>query len=368
MGRVRTVGRGISPESDIAVFNMLGYSFSRGYPGRGVIEAVGAGLDFRDGALALRANFATVVSGLITDRRAGRDLTKEEGAKLAQEIRKIKLPDTEVEFKHTVSHRAVLVFRSRTPLSAEISNTDPAYERVKGFGAAKKIGPNESILTSHPISRSKGARLAARLVNEFTERALKVLLESRVNKARVRDGKKPANAVLLRDAGDHLPKVKSFKEQYGMEGIAIVEMPAEVGIARILRMKEIVLKDPNDLPGKAKTFLRSIKDGTVVYAHIKGPDEFGHDGDAVGKKKSIERIDREFFSEVRGLLRAARIVVSCDHATPCALKMHSSDRVPLLISSKGKDRDCCRFTERDSKHGSLGSMMGAEVLKKALAG
>jgi 2,3-bisphosphoglycerate-independent phosphoglycerate mutase len=37
LGLVVTVGKGVSPESDIAVFNMLGYSFLKGYPGRGVV-------------------------------------------------------------------------------------------------------------------------------------------------------------------------------------------------------------------------------------------------------------------------------------------------------------------------------------------
>jgi 2,3-bisphosphoglycerate-independent phosphoglycerate mutase len=60
LGRVVTVGRGIAPESDIAVFNMLGYSFDEGYPGRGVIEAVGSDLEVADGDLALRANLASV--------------------------------------------------------------------------------------------------------------------------------------------------------------------------------------------------------------------------------------------------------------------------------------------------------------------
>src|ERR1700674_2703436 len=69
MGRVVTVGRGISPESDIAVFNMLGYSFDKGYPGRGVVESIGAGIDVKDGDLALRANFATTSNGKIIDRR-----------------------------------------------------------------------------------------------------------------------------------------------------------------------------------------------------------------------------------------------------------------------------------------------------------
>ena len=38
MGEVISVGKGIAPESDIAVFNMLGYKFQESeYVGRGVI-------------------------------------------------------------------------------------------------------------------------------------------------------------------------------------------------------------------------------------------------------------------------------------------------------------------------------------------
>ena len=55
MGQVISVGKGIAPESDIAVFNMLGYKFQHSdYAGRGVIEAIGIGIDFKDGDLALR--------------------------------------------------------------------------------------------------------------------------------------------------------------------------------------------------------------------------------------------------------------------------------------------------------------------------
>ena len=46
MGEVISVGKGIAPESDIAVFNMLGYKFQHSdYAGRGVIEAIGIGID-----------------------------------------------------------------------------------------------------------------------------------------------------------------------------------------------------------------------------------------------------------------------------------------------------------------------------------
>jgi 2,3-bisphosphoglycerate-independent phosphoglycerate mutase len=361
LGRVVTVGRGISPESDIAVFNMLGYSFASGYPGRGVIEAVGAGLRFRDGELALRANLATVRGREIVDRRAGRNLTQEEAEALADDVSGIKLRDASFEFKATVSYRGVLVFRASEKLSAEVTNTDAAYARVGGFGAAKVTRGGEEILESKPEAEGPAAKLSAKLINEFTEKSLKALSESAVNKERIRQGKLPANCVLLRDAGDHLPAVEKFEEKYGMKGTALVEMPAEVGIAKLLGMKMVRLRDRNDLKKKASIFTRELKEGTVVYVHIKGPDEFGHDGDVVGKKKSVEGIDRDFFSAAAEELGGAKMAVSCDHATPCTIKMHSSDPVPLLITTE-RAGDGLRFTEKNAKKGSLGTMMGRDVL------
>lgn len=367
MGSVVTVGDGVAPESDIAVFNMLGYAFPDGYAGRGVVEAVGAGLSFKDGDLALRANFATANRGLIADRRAGRDLTQGEADRLTGVLDEVELKGAEFEFKNTVGYRGVLVIRGDVPLSAEITNTDPAYVRTKGFGAAKEVRGPEKVQRSYPLEKTKGAKRAAELVNEFLSQATRALEGAQVNTERARAGKKKANLILLRDASDHLPIVTPFRERYGMKGVALVEMPAEVGIARMLGMKEVNIPDHKDLEKKAREFNRELAEGTVVYAHIKGPDEFGHDGDAPGKKRNIEAIDEVFFGGVSAKARAARIAVSCDHSTPCIMKMHSSDPVPLMVTAERRDRDCCRFTERDVVRGSLGTLRGADVLKTALS-
>lgn len=364
IGRVITVARGIAPESDIAVFSMLGYSFKDGYPGRGVVEAVGAGVRFHDGDVALRANLASVRGGRILDRRAGRNLTQEEAKILEEDLKRVIFRDAEFEYRSTVSYRGVLVIRSKERISAEVSNTDPAYARVGGVGTARETGPNDRVETCRPESRDEGAKRTARYVNEFSRQASMILGKSEVNKVRTRRGALPANAVLLRDAGDHLPMLEKFEEKYGMKGVALVEMPAEVGIAKLLGLKIIEVKDRNDLKGKAKLFDRELTEGTVVYAHIKGPDEFGHDGDAVGKKKSIERIDRDFFSVVAERMGDARSAISCDHATPCTLKRHSADPVPLLITGK---REGSRFTERASKTGGLGTLLGTEVLRNVIS-
>ena len=367
LGRVTTVGEGIAPESDIAVFNMLGYSFDRGYPGRGVVEAVGSGLDFSDGDLALRANFASAKGQVIVDRRAGRNLSQTEAERLALDLNRIKLTGADLRFRATISYRGVLVLKSSGGLSAAITNTDPAYSRVGGYGAAKELSGSDRVLRSLPELKDEAALRAADLVNEFTQKAQDALEGSEVNIERRRQGKLPANCVLLRDAGDHLPKLPSFEERHGVKGTALVEMPAEVGIAKLLGMNMVKVKDREDMKEKASLFSSELDDDTVVYVHIKGPDEFGHDGNAKGKKTNIELIDRDFFSALVKHLDDVKIAVSCDHATPCTLRMHSADPVPLLITSRSGGEGL-RFTEANSTRGSLGHLNGCDVLSTVIRG
>ncbi|MGH2757397.1 MAG: phosphoglycerate mutase, partial [Actinomycetota bacterium] len=59
-GYVTTVGEDIAPESDIAVFAILGYDPHEHHTGRGPLESVGSGVEVNDGDLAYRVNFATV--------------------------------------------------------------------------------------------------------------------------------------------------------------------------------------------------------------------------------------------------------------------------------------------------------------------
>ncbi|HKU82500.1 MAG TPA: hypothetical protein VJP58_00530, partial [Candidatus Nitrosocosmicus sp.] len=110
----------------------------------------------------------------------------------------------------------------------------------------------------------------------------------------------------------------------------------------------------------------------VFYVHIKGPDEFGHDGNAKGKKKNIEEIDKRFFKKVlEGIskLIGAQIyfIISGDHSTPCIKKAHTDDPIPLIVSGQSIITDSTtRFTESNSKKGSLGKIYGYQVLDTAI--
>ncbi|MGH2695853.1 MAG: alkaline phosphatase family protein, partial [Actinomycetota bacterium] len=102
VGLVHTVGPDIAPESDIAVFAILGYDPAEQHPGRGVLEALGSGMEFRDDDLAHRVNFATGEDGHIVDRRVGRDLSSEEARALADEVNgRLELPAATFELRPT---------------------------------------------------------------------------------------------------------------------------------------------------------------------------------------------------------------------------------------------------------------------------
>ncbi|MFP3284761.1 MAG: alkaline phosphatase family protein [Nitrososphaeria archaeon] len=368
-GLVYTVGRGIAPESDVAVFHMLGYRLGEEYPGRGVIEAIGAGLDFRDGDLALRANFATVGDDLsIVDRRAGRDLSDSEAKELTAALNeRVRLrPPAEVVFRHTVGHR--LVVRIRVPgvrLSSNITNTDPAYRKVGGMGVAAQASGGLRVERSVPLDGSREAELSAQLVNEVTEAALRVLRDHPVNAARSRGGRLSANAILMRDAGSRLPALPKMRDLHGMEFSAIADMPVEVGVSKIVGIHVEQSPETFNYGWKASKVLELLKSYDGVYVHLKGPDEPGHDGLPEVKMRSIEMIDSKFFAPLLdGLdLEEAVVAVSADHATPCQLKSHSDDPVPLLISGGSVESDGSRrFTESDAARGRLGTLEGPSVL------
>jgi len=374
MGQVISVGKGIAPESDIAVFNMLGYKFQHSdYAGRGVIEAIGIGIDFKDGDLALRGNFATLDDeGKIIDRRAGRRIEREDAEKISKEIEKeVKFsnPNTTVAVAPTVGHRVTVRLRDNKPLSSEISNTDPAYARVDGMGIAKAVSDFMKIEKCIPLEQTENATNAANLVNEFTKQSLEIMKKSDVNKQRSRKNKKLLNSILLRDAGNKYPNVKPINDLHSMNFSCIVDMPVEIGISNILKMKAFNAGGLTDYEEKARVAAQAMETENAIYVHLKGPDEFGHDGDAIGKMKNIEEIDERFFGTLLDHVDVSKIaiMISAEHSTPSIHKGHSDDPVPLLISGNMiTNDDTQRFTETEAKKGAIGLIDGVQVVKTGI--
>ena len=375
-GLVYPVAKGIAPESDIAVISLLGYDAHKYYTGRGPLESFAEGLAVNDGDVALRVNFATVADDgrSIKDRRVGRNLTTEEATALAKEINsKVTLSSATFEFKNTIGHRGVLVIRGvRSKLSGWITNTDPAYGREGSFGVAKESFEN-FVAQSAPMpgyENSPSVKEAALLLNEFTQKSHKVLNESFLNKKRLSEGKFPANIILSRDAGDHLPKFSPFASEFNLKFGSFVQMPVEKGIALLTGLEIIDVPESTghldvDYPIWAKVALESVKKYDGIYIHIKGPDEPAHDGDFKLKKDIIEAIDKYFFANLLPALDIANIIiaVTADHSTVCAIKAHSADPVPLLVSGGNiKPDGSMSFSEKTAKLGSVGEILGRDIM------
>ena len=364
LGSLYTVGKGIAPESDAGVFSLLGYDPLEIHLSRGVVESIGAGVDFRDGDLALRAGFATVDGEKLVDRRVGRNLSTEEARRLGEAVNdQVRLKDgTPFDFRATVGHRAIVVFRANgRKFSSEISNFDPAYVRSGKISIAQPGAKEYDVPKCEALDDSRKAITSAALVNEFGFKSRQVLDKHPVNQERRRLGKKPANFVLMRDAGTTRPFVQGFRGKWGLKAAMIADLPAELGIGRLLGIdvREVTPGTSiEDYRKRAELVLRLVGEYDFVYVHLKGPDEPGHDGLYDLKKRRIEEIDSGFFSHLRGAARLQRTVLSvtCDHSTPVKDKGHSDDPVPVLaVGGSIKPDGSTRFTEANARSGLLGT-------------
>src|SRR6266704_3489146 len=163
-GRMLPVAPGITPGSGPGHLALFGYDPLEFEVGRGVIEALGLGLELRAGDIAARANFCTIdPKGIVIDRRAGRIDTavcEELCALLSQKVKKV--GGAEVIIKPGKGHRFVVLFRG-TGLEGPLTDADPHREGL----------PVPAVEAMNP--KSAEARKTAKLVAEFYKTALPLL-------------------------------------------------------------------------------------------------------------------------------------------------------------------------------------------------
>jgi len=390
MGQMYPVRPGFVPESDEAVVSIFGNELINS--SRGQLEARGSGLKLTRGDLALRVNFATIDSletGKIIDRRAGRTLTTAEAEILAKALNKIKLP-CEFEFKATVQHRAALVLKGG--FSDNITGNDYTYSKGQAT-AAEKIGDFK------PLDEEENTTHTVNILKEFVDKAYGVLNTHPVNEDRKRRGLLPANFLLIRGAGIEPPKLKFYKKW-----MAVTYMPLEKGFAKICGMTNFSFDYPklknldaysNLWEGLKKAcefsqtaLKKNFKDFDYAYIHIKETDLPGHDNKPFEKKHMLEYIDKTLFKFLVGFAppNKIKIIITGDHSTPCRLKAHSADPVPVLFYNQSIPRaslfsgfsgffkkeekeqapkkEKIRFCEREARKGILGSFLGKDLLNK----
>ena len=366
MGYMYPVKPGFVPESDEAIVSIFGNDLISST--RGQLEARGTDIKLTRGDLALRVNFATIDSKEnVIDRRAGRTLTTAEAEILAKALnKKIKLP-CDFVFKPTIQHRAVLVFRGG--FSDNVLGNDLTYMQGKSYDVDK-------ISFCKPMDDDENSQYTANLVNEFIEKAHEILDKHPVNEERRKRGLLPANYLFVRGAGIEVPKLKLYKGW-----ISANYMPLEIGFARVCGMQNFSFDYPklknldayaNLYDGLAKAckfsikvLKQNLKKANYAYIHLKETDLPGHDNKPFEKKLMLEYIDKTFFKFLRKFAppNKIKVVVTADHSTPCKLKVHSADPVPVLFYNDSIPKEK-KFCEKEARKGSLGSMKGNELLEK----
>jgi len=360
-GLMYVLGKGVRPNSDEAHLTIFGYDLEKDYPGRGPIEAAGVGIVLQEGDVALRGNLATVDDNLmVIDRRAGRI---EDAAPFTKNLDGIEIDNIKFLVKPGTGHRLALAMRGKG-LSDKMTNSDVHYvtenKVVENWEGSKVNIPQ-------PTDATPEAKFTASVLQKYLIKAHEILETNPLNKERESKGELKANYILTRGPG-YYKKLKPLTEMWGLSKAAcIAGAGLYKGLGVMAGMDLIDVPGANGLPNtevaakinKAKEILPLYD---FIFLHIKPTDIFGENGEWQKKKDFIEKID----SAIDSLDESAdaSIAVTADHSTPCSLKDHSPDPVPLLIYQKGLKGDGGKkFGEANCKNGSLEKIEGKDFMK-----
>ncbi|MBW2039751.1 MAG: 2,3-bisphosphoglycerate-independent phosphoglycerate mutase [Deltaproteobacteria bacterium] len=332
------VSPGITPGSGPGHLGMFGYDPLRYEIGRGVLEALGIGMELGRDDVVARGNFATMdQQRIIIDRRAGRIPTQRniELCRLLQEDIK-EIEGTRVEIRNGKEHRFVLRF-SGEGLDGRLEDTDPQREG----------NPPRP-----PTPLAPEAERTARIVGLFLDRANQILKDHH-----------PANTILLRGISQ-IPDVPSMSELFKLTPACIATYPMYKGLARLVGME--ILETGENIADEFSTLRESYERFDFFYLHIKKTDSYGEDGNFQQKVEVIEEVDRH----IPVLLRLGPdvIAVTGDHSTPSLLKGHSWHPNPFILCSKyERVDDVGEFSEAVCAKGGLGRFLAVDEMPLMLA-
>jgi 2,3-bisphosphoglycerate-independent phosphoglycerate mutase len=349
-GIMNAIGVGLRPGSDTSHLTILGYDLEHYYTGRGTIEVAGLGMDLEAGDVALRGNLGTVDDHLVVvDRRAGR-IT--DTGPFVRDLDGLTYQGVTLKVRPGTGHRAGIILRGPN-LSSRISDNDPHEVGVK-------------VHEVKPLDASPEAAFTAGVLNHFLAEAHRILTANPLNRERAAQGKPPANYLLGRGAG-YYKEIEKFQPRYGLKACTVAGGGLYKGVGAFTGMDVLNVPGATGLPNTdIEAKFRAGRDALAgaydfAFVHVKPTDTFGEDGDFLGKRDFINRID----AAARLLLDLPYlVVVTADHSTPCCLMRHSGDPVPLMMAGEGMVRPdlVTQFGERACARGDLGRLTGAQVM------
>ncbi len=331
------VGPGITPGSGPGHLGLFGYDPLQHQIGRGVLEALGIGVEVGPLDVAIRGNFCTIDDdGRVTDRRAGRIAT-EVCEKLVAKLREgITIKGVETLVEPVREYRLVVRFRGEG-LGDDVADTDPL---------------SAGLHTLEPKAGSPGSEKTARVAAEFLRQARIILKDER-----------PANFLMMRGFAK-FPDIATMEDVYGLRSAAIAVYPMYRGLAKLVGM---TILDPGKTVGDQMEVLKANWEKfDFFFIHYKYTDSTGEDGNFAKKVEMIEALDAEIPKITA--LKPDVLIVTGDHSTPSRMKAHSFHPVPLLISAPATVRPdfVTTFGERPCLAGGLGQILAKHIMPLAM--
>ena len=336
LGMVKTVPDSLKPGSDVANLSVMGYNTEECYTGRSPLEAASIGVELLPDDMTFRCNLVTLSDDEIYENKtmvdySSGEITTEEAAELIKAVSEHLGTDI-LEFHAGISYRHLLVWH----------------------GCDKKF----TLTPPHDISDKKITDYmpSEPLFCEMMKKSYEFLKDHPVNLKRIERGLNPANSIWLWGEGTK-PMVENFEKKTGLKGsvVSAVDLVKGIGFCAgmdVIEVEGVTGNIDTNFEGKAKAAADALfGDSDFVYLHFEAPDECGHHGDADGKIKSIEYLDKRVLSYLLNRFNDAgidySIMILPDHPTPIAIKTHSREPVPFLIykSTDEKNNPDAVYTE-----------------------
>ena len=330
------VAPGVTPGSGPGHLALFGYDPLKYVIGRGVLEALGIGMELGPNDVAIRCNFCTVdQSGLLTDRRAGRIPTVE-SAPLVEQLAGVSIPGAEIIVRPVQDYRFVVVIRGEG-LGPDVADTDPQRTGMAPLD---------------PVGKTPEAARTAHIARQFIEAARDTL-----------GSRSAANMILMRGFARR-PDWPRFGEKYRLTPAAFAAYPMYRGLASLVGMD--IVPSGDDFDSEIDALRDHMDQYTFSFLHYKPADAAGEDGDFASKVATLEALD----SRIPCLLdlETAVLAVAGDHSTPAVLGAHSWHPVPFMVHSESTGGlGSSVFTERACNRGYLGSQPATSLMLTLLA-
>jgi len=349
--------------SENAHFALFGYPDGL-FPGRGPVEALGAGLEPEQGEVAVLAHFVnarTRDGALFVERDSPGSADPEEIRGLFELAGSFEHQGVTVRLHQTRGFFGVLTLQGE--VSPLITDSNPMQDRAFATDVQPTLdGQNDP-----------GAIRCAEALKAYLVWAHQRLSASELNSFRKKEGLVPINALVTQRAG-RMAEVEPFSRRTGLSGALIARGALYRGLGRLLRMD--VLDVPGGLGVQADFSARldlaraHLPEFDFLHVHTKAPDEAAHTKSCLAKREAIEALDRslEPHMDILACDPDVLTVVASDHSTPSSGTMsHSGEPVPVIMRGATVRRDrVAVYDEIEAGSGSLGLMRGPELLRMVL--